>query len=68
MPEGQGRGRRRPRAQGKESAYLFGGRKRGEEDGTSGDDESVYHHADQYVDRVRGLDRPEYHDSFDPSR
>ena len=36
--------------------------------GTSGDDESVYYHADQYVDRVCGLDRSEYHDSFDPSR
>ena len=35
--------------------------------GTTGNDESVYHHADQYVDRVRSLGRFKHYDSFDPS-
>ena len=35
---------------------------------STGNDESAHYHADQYVDRVRSLDRFEYHDSFDPSR
>ena len=34
--------------------------------GTSGDNESIDHHADQHDHRVRGLDWPEFHDSFDP--
>ena len=40
--------------------------KRGEEDGTSGDNESVDYHADQHVHRVCSADRLERHDSFDP--
>lgn len=34
--------------------------------GTSGDDESFHHHADQYDHRIRSVDRLELHDSFDP--
>ena len=69
MPERKGR---QTAAEGRvfreerRASSFFGGGKRGEEDGTSGDNESIDHHADQYVHRVRGLDWPEYHDSFDP--
>ena len=69
MPERQGR---QMAAEGRifreerKASSFFGGRKRGEEDGTSGDNESVDYHADQHVHRVCGADRLERHDSFDP--
>ena len=33
---------------------------------STGNDESIDHHADQHVHRVCGADRLERHDSFDP--
>ena len=42
-------------------------RKRGEIHGTSGDNESVHHYADQHVNRVCRADWSELNDSFDPS-
>ena len=37
-------------------------------DGTSSDNESVHHHADQYDSRICRADWVELHDSFDPCR
>ena len=42
-------------------------RKRGELNGTPGDNESVHHYADQYVNRVCRAGWFERNDSFDPS-